>query len=231
MGNRREQRTKIALPVKVQTRDAENRPLNEMACTLDISPRGARLTGVRSVRDAGEVLCLERGKKKAFYSVIWIGTKQEGRDGQVGLQCVEQDVSIWGVELLPGEDERYEKMKQSDAERRKNARFPCPGTVHIFQDGKAEPSFGDLAEISCAGCYIRMASPPASGIRIRLAFKIPAHQMEFSLRGSVLSSQRAMGMAVNFLEIAPEAKSAFEALLKRLQETAAVSGAAAATKS
>jgi hypothetical protein len=217
MGNRREQRTKIALPVKIHTRDAENRPRIEMACSLDVSPHGARLSGVRAVREAGEVLYLERGKKKAFYRVVWVGSKQDGRDGQVGLQCVEQDVSIWGVDLLPGEDERYESIKHSEADRRKNLRFPCPGTVHIFQEGQSDPSFGDLAEISCAGCYIRMASPPATGMRVRLAFKIPAHKAEFTLRGSVLSSQRAIGMALNFLEIAPEAKPVFEALLNRLQ--------------
>lgn len=217
MGNRREQRTKIALPVKVHTRDAENRPRIEVACSLDISPHGARLSGVRSVREAGEVLSLERGKKKAFYRVVWVGSKQDGRDGQIGLQCVEQDVSIWGVDLLPGEDERYESMKQSEGDRRKIPRFACPGTVHIFQDGKAEPTFGELADINSAGCYIRMPSPPAGGMRVRLAFKIPTHQAEFSLRGSVSTSQRAMGMVVNFLEIAPEAKPVFEALLNRLQ--------------
>lgn len=217
MGNRREQRTKIALPVKIHTRDAENRPRIEMACSLDVSPHGARLSGVRAGRELGEVLYLERGKKKAFYRVVWVGSKQDGRDAQVGLQCVEQDVSIWGVDLLPGEDERYESIKPSESDRRKAQRYPCPGTVHIFQEGQNEPAFGELADINSAGCYIRMASPPASGTRVRLALKIPTHQTEFSLRGSVNSSQRAMGMVVNFNEIAPEAKPVFEALLNRLQ--------------
>lgn len=217
MGNRREQRTKIALPVKIHTRDAENRPRIEMACSLDVSPHGARLSGVRSGREAGEVLYLERGKKKAFYRVVWVGSKQDGRDGQVGLQCVEQDVSIWGVDLLPGEDERYESIKQSEGDRRKAPRFACTGTVHIFLDGQAEPAFGELADINAAGCYIRIPSPPAGGARVRLAFKIPTHKAEFSLRGSVATSQRAMGIVVNFVEIAPEAKPVFEALLNRLQ--------------
>ena len=81
MGNRREQRTRIALPVKVLTRDAQNRPLTEMACSIDISPKGARLTGVRSVKAPGEVISVERGKSKAFFQVKWVGSREQGTEG------------------------------------------------------------------------------------------------------------------------------------------------------
>src|SRR5438067_10949145 len=140
MGNRREQRTPIALPVKVVTRDAESRPLTEMACTIDISVKGARLTGVRSVKEPGEVICVERGKSKAFYQVKWVGSREKGNESQVGLMCIEPGVSIWGLDLLPGEDERYQKITSQD-DRRRARRFNCPGTVQIFSDAKSGDSF------------------------------------------------------------------------------------------
>jgi hypothetical protein len=179
---------------------------------------------VRSVREPGEVICVERGKKKAFYRVMWIGKKEDGREAQVGLQCIEPEAAIWGMELVPGEDERFEKIKSSSQEERRRAtRFPCPGTVHIFRDGQAEPQFGELADINALGCYVKMAEPVAQGARVRLKVKIPAHKAEFSVRGSVASAQRAMGMVVNFLEMAPEEKPVLEALLKTLgTATAAV---------
>jgi len=119
MGNRREQRTRIALPVKVYTRDEQGRPVMEIACTMDITPKGARLTGVRCVTHPGEVLSVERGKSKAYYRVMWVGDRITNREGQVGLQCIEPDAEIWGVNLLPGEDERYDKdTKKSTPSRR-----------------------------------------------------------------------------------------------------------------
>src|SRR5947207_14156422 len=133
MGNRREQRTRIALPVKVVTRDAQNRPLTEMACSIDISLKGARLTGVRSVKASGEVISVERGKSKAFFQVKWVGSREQGTEGQVGLFCIEPGSSIWGLDLLPGEDERYQKVSAGD-DRRRSRRFTCPATVHILPD-------------------------------------------------------------------------------------------------
>ena len=106
MGKRREQRTRIALPVKVHTRDEHGRAVIEIACTMDITPKGARLSGVRCVTHPGEVLQVERGKNKAFYRVMWVGERMTNREGQVGLQCIEPGAAIWDMDFLPSEDER-----------------------------------------------------------------------------------------------------------------------------
>lgn len=106
MGKRYEQRTRIALPVKVYTRDEHGRNIMVIACTMDITPKGARLSGVRCVTRPGEVLQVERGKSKAFYKVVWTGDRAHGSEHQVGLQCIEPDAAIWGMDFLPGGDER-----------------------------------------------------------------------------------------------------------------------------
>jgi len=199
-------------------------------CTMDISPRGARLSGVHYVTEAGEVLCIERGKNKAYYRVMWIGTKQDGREHQVGLQCVEPDAAIWGVDVLPGEDERYEAMKktsrQSDEERRRNARYQVPGTVHIFKDANSTDAlYGEIGNLSATGCFVRMGTPLASGSKIRMSLKIPKHQTEFSVRGMVRMSDKAIGMWVEFTEIASYDAPKIEELLKKLEKAQAQSQA------
>jgi len=106
MGKRREQRTRIAIPVKVHTRDGENRPVSAMACTMDLTPSGARLSGVTVPVVPGDVLCVERGMNRNYFQVMWVGSKEQGTFGQVGLLCIDPETNIWGVELLPGLDER-----------------------------------------------------------------------------------------------------------------------------
>jgi hypothetical protein len=106
MGKRREQRTPIALPVKVIIPDKDKRTKTEMACTLNVSPRGARLGGIRNSIKAGDIVTIQRGKEKAMYRVAWVGTREEKKEGQVGFECIEPGASIWGIDLWAGEDER-----------------------------------------------------------------------------------------------------------------------------
>lgn len=221
MGKRREQRTKIAIPVKVHTRDAENHPLSEIACTMDITPKGARLSGVRCAHEAGEILCIERGKNKAFYRVMWIGTPLDGRNGQVGLQCIEPDAAIWGIDVLGGEDERYETVRKTAGDekstRERNTRFQCPGIAQIFPDGRqVDAYFGELADLSATGCYIRMAAPLKSNTKVRMRLTVAAHQMEIIVKGLVGMSDRNIGMWVNFTEISQDDAPRLDQLLKRL---------------
>ena len=52
---RYDKRVQLAIPLRVVTVDAHKRPQLDMACTLDVSLRGARLYGVRSSARVGEV--------------------------------------------------------------------------------------------------------------------------------------------------------------------------------
>ena len=52
-------RIHVALPIRVTYWDSKHKPCLEMACTHDISSRGARITGLRCVKATGEVPDLE----------------------------------------------------------------------------------------------------------------------------------------------------------------------------
>ena len=47
-GNRRHRRIKMVLPVRISGKDSANKPINELAHTLDITPNGARLGAIHS---------------------------------------------------------------------------------------------------------------------------------------------------------------------------------------
>ena len=53
-------RIHVALPVRVTYWDSAIKPCLEMACTYDISEKGARVTGLRNVKTAGEIIAVER---------------------------------------------------------------------------------------------------------------------------------------------------------------------------
>jgi len=69
---RSSKRIHVALPIRVTYWDSEKKPCLEMSCTYDISERGARIGGVRSLKEAGEIIAVERGRGKAFCRVVWI---------------------------------------------------------------------------------------------------------------------------------------------------------------
>ncbi|HYK50716.1 MAG TPA: hypothetical protein VEU94_13405, partial [Terriglobales bacterium] len=92
---RQRKRIHAALPIRITYWDSETKPVLEMACTYDISEQGARLTGLRCVKEPGEIVAIERGRSKAFCRVVWIGEPNSELQGQIGIQCVESDRILW----------------------------------------------------------------------------------------------------------------------------------------
>jgi hypothetical protein len=64
IGKRRQKRMKMVLPVRVWARDAANKPVLELAHTLDITPNGARLGAIRHELKAGDKLMLQYHQRK-----------------------------------------------------------------------------------------------------------------------------------------------------------------------
>ena len=75
-GVQRFQRTKMVLPCRVWLDEQENTEASplQLAHTLDISPIGGRLGGLRTPVEVGQTITLQRGQKKTHVRVIW--TKQ-----------------------------------------------------------------------------------------------------------------------------------------------------------
>jgi len=83
----------MVLPVKLSLSGT-----TYLAHTCDLTHRGARVGGLRRALKAGETVCLQRGSKKANFTVVWI-QELDSNEIQVGLQAQDLSTSFWGVDL------------------------------------------------------------------------------------------------------------------------------------
>lgn len=97
IGKRRQKRIKMVLPVRIHWRDKANNHVNELAHTLDITPDGARLGGVRQELKVGDKVMVQYRQRKLQFQVVWVTPLSGTREYQVGLESVGND--SWGLEL------------------------------------------------------------------------------------------------------------------------------------
>jgi PAS domain S-box-containing protein len=113
-GLRKEQRIPGCKPVTVLGQDVFGKPFSQNTFTVEISATGARLQGLPPLAQ-GTTLLLECGQERARYRVAWIGGKGDRFEGHVGLECVEPDKSIFGLDP-PSGDSFYDEYRRVEAE-------------------------------------------------------------------------------------------------------------------
>jgi hypothetical protein len=224
--DRIEKRISVALPVRVTYYDAEAKPRLEMACTYDISAHGARVTGLRSVKEAGEILVVERGRSKAFCRVVWIGEPDSPLRGQVGIQCVEAQKSLWTSELRDME-ETYEPVSRDSAlyrmkpglsgNRRRHQRFAAEGMADLLEKSiTASRLEGSLRDVSEVGCLIATQSFIRPGTDLKLVLKVGNYDL--GLKGQVRHAAIDVGLGIEFREVRKGDRDVLQYLLRKLAE-------------
>ena len=96
---RKSKRTKMVLPVKLSIDGASH-----LAHTFDLTYVGARLGGLHTELQSGQIVCLQRGGNKANFRVMWV-QQIAPNEIQAGVQAVEQQRNFWGVDLSETERE------------------------------------------------------------------------------------------------------------------------------
>jgi hypothetical protein len=96
---RRQDRRKAVLPVKVRGKDASGNFYEEWAHTLDLTPSGARLAGFRRQLKALEELTVLYHQRKMEFRVIWTKQMEGSTEYHIGLQALTQDREAWGLTL------------------------------------------------------------------------------------------------------------------------------------
>ena len=96
---RRHKRIKMVLPVRVWARDSSDKPVTELAHTLDITPHGARLGAIHHELKMGDKVVLQYHQRKINFRVVWITPLQGTHEYQVGLESVGNGGETWGLEL------------------------------------------------------------------------------------------------------------------------------------
>ena len=223
--DRIEKRISVALPVRVTYYDEAAKPRLEMACTYDISAHGARVTGLRCVKEAGEILVVERGRSKAFCRVVWIGEPDSSLRGQVGIQCVEAQKSLWASELRDME-EVYEPVSRDSAlyrvkpangngNRRRHQRFVAKGMADLLEKSPTASHLeGTLQDVSEVGCLIATQNLIRPGTDLKLVLNVANYDL--SLKGQVKHAAVGIGLGIEFREIRKGDRDILQYLLRKL---------------
>ncbi len=220
--DRVERRVSVALPVRVTYYEEDSKPRLEMACTYDISSHGARLTGLRCVREAGEIVTIERGRSKAFCRVVWIGEANSHLQGQVGIQCVEAEKALWVAELRDME-QVYEAIRPEGRQpslglgnRRRHQRFCFPVNVELLQKtGSPNHLAGSLVDVSEVGCLVATKNVVGPGTDLKLVLRVANYDLAF--KGLVRHAALEVGLGIEFREVRKGDRALLQHLLQKAQ--------------
>jgi hypothetical protein len=101
---RRSARRRMVLPVKVLVDQTLH-----LAHTVDITGAGARIGGLREKLLEGAVVELQRGSRKAKFTVRWVRPLGPN-EIQIGVECSELQDKFWGVDLSAQDQESRKEM-------------------------------------------------------------------------------------------------------------------------
>jgi hypothetical protein len=225
---RQNKRLHVALPIRVTYWDGAQKPCLEIACTYDISEHGARVTGLRCVKEAGEVIAIERGKSKAFCRVVWVGEPNSELQGQIGLQCVESDRILWETELrdmvetyepvLPEGDGKRPRTFAAHERRRRRERFSLEGTAELVEAGTQNSKANSvvLKNMSEIGCLVLTNQIMPAGTNLIVTLHVDDQKL--TLKGQVKHADPQVGLGIEFHKIRKGERQILQFLIRKLAE-------------
>lgn len=224
--DRSDKRIHAALPIRVTYWDKDVKPRLAMACTYDISPRGARVTLLPEVTGVGEILAVEQGCNKACCRVVWIGGDNAQRRGQMGIQCIDPEATLWEAELRYMR-EQYDPMVPEgllgrmkwagslDHDRRRYRRFHVEGLVELLRHGTDTGSVrGQLKDLSSFGCLVTSTGLMVAGTDLKLSLSVDNYDLR--LKGRVLHAGGDLGLGIEFREIRKGDRQLLDHLLQKM---------------
>lgn len=221
---RTNKRVHVALPLRITYWDKDKKPCLEMACTYDISSHGARITGLRCIRDTGEIVAIERGRNKSFCRVVWIGDANSEVKGQIGLQSVETERPMFEGELkelgevfdpIPREN-NPRKANADKGNRRQEERFQVKGEAELVKPDKKGSHKATIKDLSEMGCLVTTKEVLVPGTDIKLMINVANYSL--SVKGQVKHSALDLGVGIEFSEVRKGDRAMLKHLIKKLEE-------------
>jgi hypothetical protein len=94
---RRGNRTKAVIPVRVKGKDSSGKAFDELVHTLDVTPEGARLGSVRRELNLLDEVTVFYRQRRIQFRVVWTKKMKGTSEFQVGLQAVTGEGEAWGL--------------------------------------------------------------------------------------------------------------------------------------
>lgn len=201
MGQRREPRKDLTVPVRIFGTDANGRPFSENVSTLNISRQGAKLSGLQAKIKSGEIVGLAYGTIKGRFCVKWTGAVGTPSQGQAGVQNIAPEKPFWDFPLPgPGLDEYGRASRGS--ERRSHPRLKCVNSVELYPEGDSAKVWGKASDLSLGGCFVEMPMPLKEGTKLKVVLWVKDEKL--LAKGKVVSSRPGFGIGIQFSELTPE---------------------------
>lgn len=224
---RADKRIQVALPLRVTCWDSQNRPRLELACTYDISARGARMTALRDVTEPGDIIAVERGRNRIFCRVVWLGGSNSARRGQIGVECLETERQMWETELrdlaevydpIPGGWNIWGGGSLGGVrDRRRHSRFPIEGVAQLRNQGpnttEIEAQLRDLSEL---GCLVTPQRTLLRGTELKLVLNVG--NCDLGVKGQVRHVASDLAAGIQFREIRKGDRERLRHLLQQMAE-------------
>src|ERR1051326_4689171 len=141
MSSRTVLRRKVVLAVTIIRRNGQEKIL---AHTLDLTENSARLGGLATPLEPGEIIEMQRGEERAKFQVFWMGAPGSAMNGQAGVRSLEPCRPFWGINVPLDEPDKpvdtarvrsevsaVRDTSQLPGEKRWHHRYPCSGGVTI----------------------------------------------------------------------------------------------------
>jgi hypothetical protein len=100
LGNRRQERIRAVLPVRLRGKDASGTVFESLAHTLDLTPEGARLGAIRHELKALDTITVLFRKRRIEFTVMWTRKLKDCSEYQAGLKMLVQEGDPWGLNLV-----------------------------------------------------------------------------------------------------------------------------------
>ena len=222
----------MVLPLRVWGTDTTGKTFMLMAHTLDVSPTGARLGGFRSQVAPGEIVGVQYRLQKQQFRVAWVGRPGTSRDSQIGIEYLNRDRKILGLELPDAEvvDEYQAPARDEDEgkKQRMHMRYSVSGSAEARKAADDTGIWGSLIDISMGGCYVQTIAPFTVHHPVRVMLKVEGAEIETT--GVVRTSHPDVGMGIQFTDATTsENRGRLRELINQLrsgEKTAAAPGPA-----
>ena len=198
MSDQPESRFIADLVVRVFGMDADGRPFSRNVHTLDISDRGARLSGLEAKLLVGDVIGVQLGGRRGRCRVIW-ATGPE-LPIEVGIEIVAGQPCPWQGQLAahriaatPPILRTAPVAKDKRKFRRHRVSFPLE-----IRDGQSVGSgnAATTADMSAGGCYIETRTPLPVTKKVTISFWLDSERVQTT--GVVRTSDGGVGMGIEF---------------------------------
>lgn len=178
--------------------------IKQIAYTLDVSPKGARLGGVKGLKSPGQLIIVRRNTDEARFRVIWIGRPRTPEEGQIGIECVEDDKIIWDVDFAQAEEDfqpvgtassrSTQFWKSASQTEAISSDYDCPGSAKVWADEAGIRTEAWLTRLGLSGCELE------SAVRLPLNSPLVLHLHIGETQLTVKGTRRERDIAGSWIE-------------------------------